>query len=55
MILGMILGVILILFMAWFGIGATNEMIAMNNAYEYKDNCYCDRCKLIRQLKVEQA
>jgi len=53
MILGMILGVILILFMAWFGIGATNEMIAMNNTYEYKDNCYCDRCKSIRQLEVE--
>ena len=53
MILGMILGIILILFMAWFGICATNEIINYNNTYEYKDNCYCDRCKTIRQLEVE--
>ena len=53
MILGMTLGIILILFMAWFGICATNEIINYNNTYEYKDNCYCDKCKSIRQIVLK--
>ena len=53
MILGMILGIILILFLAWFGICARNEIINYNKTYEYRDDCYCDICKSIRQLEVE--
>jgi hypothetical protein len=48
MILGLILGILLIILMAYFGIGATNELIEMGR-YQYKDNCYCDKCKLIRK------
>ena len=49
MILGLILGISLIILMAYFGICATNEIIEMNN-YQYKDNCYCDKCKDYRHF-----
>ena len=49
LVFGLILGIILIGFMAYLGIMGTMEIISFNNSnYEYNENCHCEKCKEYR-------